>query len=100
MLEVEDIQKYVIKLSLMGTKSFYAKKKNDVYGQNIELIEIPDDIKFKGHVSQDLDIDYTAKQGDFLNITNRFYISPLKKSDFEKFYNKVTIQRKNIDNDL
>lgn len=98
MLQVDDINRYVIKQSLMGNLPFYAKKLNDTL--EIEFLQVPEDIQYVLHVNKEININYKVQKDDYLNISVKSNIIPLKKSDFDKFYTRVPVKRTNINIDF
>ena len=86
-----DINRYVIRLNLMGSHPMRVQPKND--NSVLEFIQTMDDIEFKVPIGLDTNITYKAHKGDYLNITDPRNISPIKESDFEKCYIKLASTR-------
>ena len=87
MKKVKDIQQYVIYLTLLGEKSFFAYKIN-TNGGLYEFITAIEDIIYKtnGNI-------YCVSKNDYLDISNLSNITPIKKRDFEALYKKSSLQR-------
>ena len=92
---VVDINRYVIRLNLMGSHPMRVQPKFD--NSILEFIQTLDDIEFVVPIGFDTEINYKVKKGDYLNITNPSNISPVKLSDFEKCYIKLPSLRPKVD---
>lgn len=92
---VVDINRYVIRLNLMGSHPMRVQPKFD--NSILEFIQTLDDIEFSVPIGLDTDITYKAHKGDYLNITDPRNISPIKESDFEKCYIKLPPLRPKVE---
>lgn len=89
-MQIEDIEQYIIRLQLYGIFPFLAQNKQDT-GHLTEFIEVYDDITYTNNIGLNIEVEYKAKKGDLLNISNIHNIFPVKQIDFINNYRKVKI---------
>lgn len=91
MEHIDDIEEYIVRLQLMGSFPIMIQKVNS--NKIIKVVEVLNDIKYNATI-YDVMIEYRAKKGDYLIISDLTNIVPLKQNDFNTNYKKFTIKRK------
>ena len=92
MIIVDDIQAYLIHIGLMGQYPFYAQRRDGTSVGLVEFVKIDEDIQYTS-LCDNIVIPFTVKKGDYLNISNKTNILPIKAVDFDREYVRSEVQK-------
>lgn len=90
MTQIDDIERYIVRLGLMGIRPQKAYDKTFKYHM---VVCLPEDISFKVFIGNgvDGDITYTvtAKKNDYLDVTDMYNPRPISAMDFSLYYTLI-----------